>query len=90
VASAMVNVGQQIGGSIGTALLSTLAASATTSYLSGKTPTPAVIAQASLESYTTAFSAAAIIFAVGAVVAALLIRPGVPEEQGADHVMAMG
>ena len=41
VASAMVNVGQQIGGSIGTALVSTLSASAATSYLAGKSPTPA-------------------------------------------------
>jgi EmrB/QacA subfamily drug resistance transporter len=33
VASAMVNVSQQVGGAIGTALLNTIAASATTSYL---------------------------------------------------------
>ena len=35
VASAMVNTGQQIGGSIGTALLSTLAASAATTFAAG-------------------------------------------------------
>lgn len=76
VASAMVNVGQQIGGSIGTALLSTLAADAATSYLSAHAPTPAVIAEASLRSYTTAFTAAAIIFVLGAIVVALLIKRG--------------
>src|SRR3954463_195049 len=36
VASAMVNTSQQVGGSIGTALLSTLANSATTGYLAGR------------------------------------------------------
>ena len=48
VASAMVNTMQQIGGSIGTALLSTLAASATTSALAGKQPTPDLLAQAAV------------------------------------------
>lgn len=36
VASAMVNAMQQIGGSLGTALLSTVSASATTTYLAGR------------------------------------------------------
>ncbi|MDX2853640.1 MFS transporter [Actinacidiphila glaucinigra] len=37
VASAMVNTSQQVGGAIGTALLNTIAASATTAYLAGHT-----------------------------------------------------
>ncbi|SNT34474.1 MFS transporter [Actinacidiphila glaucinigra] len=37
VASAMVNTSQQVGGAIGTALLNTVAASATTAYLAGHT-----------------------------------------------------
>ena len=41
VASAMVNTMQQVGGSIGTALLSTLAASAVTSQLAGVVGRPA-------------------------------------------------
>ena len=40
VASAMVNIGQQVGGSIGTALLSTLAADAASSYLHSHRPIP--------------------------------------------------
>lgn len=40
VASAMVNVSQQVGGAIGTALLNTLAASATTSYLASRVTEP--------------------------------------------------
>ena len=58
VASAMVNTSQQIGGSIGTALLSTLAASAATP----------------VEGYTTAFTWAAGILLAGAVVCGALLR----------------
>jgi EmrB/QacA subfamily drug resistance transporter len=86
VASAMVNTMQQIGGSIGTALLSTLAASATTSYLDGKgRPTNEVLAQAAVHGYTTAFYWSAAIFAVAAVICAAILRPGVPAPQ---HVPA--
>ena len=41
VASATLNVGQQLGGSIGTALLNTIATSATASYLAGLYPSAA-------------------------------------------------
>jgi EmrB/QacA subfamily drug resistance transporter len=79
VASAMVNTMQQIGGSIGTALLSTLAASATSSYLEGKgRPTQELIGQAAVHGYTTAFYWSAAIFAIAAVVCTALLRPGVP------------
>jgi hypothetical protein len=78
VASAMVNTMQQIGGSIGTALLSTFAADAATSYVTSHQPGPATLAQAAMESYTTAFGWAAIVFAVAAVVCGALIRSGRP------------
>ena len=77
VASATVSASQQVGGSIGTALLSTLATTAAASMLTGVRPTPQLIAQASIHGYTTAFAAAAVIFAVGAIVAALLFERGV-------------
>jgi EmrB/QacA subfamily drug resistance transporter len=76
VASAMVNTMQQVGGSVGTALLSTLAASASSSFLAGKAASPAVVAQASIESYTTVFTWSAVIFAVGIVVCGVLLRSG--------------
>jgi MFS family permease len=81
VASALVNTMQQIGGSIGTALLSTLAASATTDALStaGGPPTRALVAQASVHGYTTAFFWSAAIFAVAAVLCTALLRSGVHE-----------
>jgi hypothetical protein len=77
VASALVNAMQQIGGSIGTALLSTLAASASTSFLAGRRPTPDLVAQAAVHGYTTAFWWSAAIFAVAAVTCTLLLRPGI-------------
>ncbi len=72
VASATVNAAQQVGASLGTALLSTLAASAATSVLAGHRPTPALVAQAAIHGYTTAFTVSAGVFAVAAVVAGLL------------------
>jgi MFS family permease len=88
VASAMVNTSQQIGGSIGTALLNTLATSAATSYLAGKAMSPEVQAQAMLHSYTTAFWWAAGIFLAGAVVCGLLFRSGVSvQDPAAEPVL---
>jgi EmrB/QacA subfamily drug resistance transporter len=82
VASALVNTGQQVGGSVGTALLSTLAASATGAYASSHGASFA--AQAAVQGYTTAFTWAAAIFALGALIAWLLLPSGAPEvESGA-------
>ncbi|WP_217185626.1 MFS transporter [Streptomyces sp. AC495_CC817] len=80
VASATVNAMLQVGGSIGTALLNTLATSAATDYLTGKDPRdPAVQAHAGLEAYSTAYWWSAVFFAVGLVVSVILYRRGVPE-----------
>ncbi|GKQ39191.1 MFS transporter [Streptomyces sp. A012304] len=79
VGSASVNTMQQVGGSIGTALLSTLAAGAATDYLAGKAPTPDALAQSALESYSTAYWWSAAFFAAGAILCGLLFRRGVPE-----------
>ncbi|MFE2069379.1 MFS transporter [Streptomyces sp. NPDC059467] len=81
VASATVNAMQQVGGSIGTALLNTLAASAASDYLAGKDATSKLVqAQATIESYTTAFWWSAGMFVAGAVIAFLLFRRGAPEQ----------
>ncbi|MGW3354571.1 MFS transporter [Streptomyces bungoensis] len=81
VASATVNAMQQVGGSIGTALLNTLAASAATAYLAGRDATSGLVrAQATIESYTTAFRWSSGFFAAGAVLAFLLHRRGVPRQ----------
>ncbi|MFD7877447.1 MFS transporter [Streptomyces sp. NPDC059766] len=81
VASATVNAMQQVGGSIGTALLNTLAATAATDYLAGRDATSKLVqAQATIESYTTAFWWSAGFFAAGTVIAFLLFRRGVPQQ----------
>jgi EmrB/QacA subfamily drug resistance transporter len=75
VASAMVNTSQQVGGSIGTALLSTLAASAATDFVTAHGPAPEVLRRAAIEGYTSAFWWAAGIFVAGALVCGSLLRP---------------
>ncbi|MGW8884050.1 MFS transporter [Streptomyces sp. NPDC055749] len=79
VASAAVNTTQQVGGSLGIAVLNTLAATAATAYLSDHKPTPLAAAEAALHSYSTAYWWAAGFTAVGCVVTFLLYRRGVPE-----------
>jgi EmrB/QacA subfamily drug resistance transporter len=79
VASAAVNTMQQVGGSVSTALLTTLSTTAATHYLTGRNPKdPAVLAQATLHSYATAYWWAAGFFAAGMVGCGLLYRRGVP------------
>jgi predicted MFS family arabinose efflux permease len=89
VASAMVNTGQQIGGSVGTALLSTLAASAGSGYVSSHAPSAALAAQAAVHGYTTAFLWSAAIFAVGSLVTWILLPDKVrADETSSDLVFA--
>ncbi|WP_245572644.1 MFS transporter [Actinokineospora enzanensis] len=75
-ASAALNAMQQIGGSIGTAAFSTIAASAVTSAMtSGKGAEAAKVA-----GYSAAFTWSAILFVIGGVACAFILRPGVPDE----------
>ncbi|WP_225992257.1 MFS transporter [Actinomadura montaniterrae] len=79
VASASINTGQQLGGSIGTALLNTIAAGATSGYLADHLhgrPTPQLLQLAAVHGYTTVFWWCAGIFAAGAVICGALLRSG--------------
>ena len=76
VASAMISTMQQIGGSIGTALLSSFAATSASHHLAGKATTPRVAAEAALASYHTVFWWSCGFFLLCAVVSALLFRTG--------------
>jgi len=76
VASAMVNTNQQVGGSVGTALLNTIAASALTSYLLVHGHTPMALAGAAVHSYVVAFWVSAGILAGSAVLCALVLPSG--------------
>ncbi|MEV4556800.1 MFS transporter [Kitasatospora sp. NPDC049285] len=89
VGSAMVNTSQQVGGSIGTSLLNTLATTAAANYLVGKEPTPQAQAQAAIHSYSTAYWWSAAIFGVGLVATLVLYRPGPPAAHSSDEPVAL-
>jgi EmrB/QacA subfamily drug resistance transporter len=84
VASATVNVAQQIGGSIGTSLLNTIATTAAATYVAAHAASITsaagkrlVEAHALLNSYHTVFWVAAGIYAGAAVLCAFLLRSGI-------------
>src|SRR5579875_1924200 len=69
VAAALVSTMQQVGGSIGTAVLSTIAASATAAYAASHAG--ATVSASQTHGYTVVFMTSALIFAVGGVLAAV-------------------
>lgn len=93
VASATVNTVQQVGGSVGTALFNTIAASVASSYvashLAGATNPQTVAASAAVHSYQVAFWIAAAVYVAGAVISAIVLRPGVVDVAGAEHSVGM-
>ena len=80
----MVNTAQQVGGSVGTTLLSTIFAGAVTGYLATHVRTPSLPSSAAIHGYTAGFTAGGVIFAVGLVLALILLpsrrlsKPGPP------------
>jgi MFS family permease len=89
VASALVNSTQQTGGTLGAALINTIATTATVSYVAAHGKSAASLTAGSIHGYTTAFTFSAIVLAVAAVTAFTLIRRGRPgtdeAEVGADN-----
>ena len=96
VASATVTVGQQLGASIGISLLNTIFASAVTAYITANIASarligcPALIALGLAHGYDTAFWWTAGILTGGAILAAILFRPGPLVSQGAPGGQAAG
>ena len=90
-AAAMVNTSQQIGGSIGTALLSTLFASAAASYTATHGHLAATSNAALVHGYTTAFAWGAGIFVVGLVIVLIVLpaKTGVRQHSLAALVAAI-
>jgi EmrB/QacA subfamily drug resistance transporter len=74
VASGLVNAAQQVGNSLGAALLNTIAATATANYLVDRGPSAVARNAAPVHGYTTAFAVGAAILAVAAVATLVLIR----------------
>ncbi|MGW7303440.1 MULTISPECIES: MFS transporter [unclassified Streptomyces] len=103
VASAMVNTSQQVGGAIGTALLNTIAASATTSYVAdhiggatSRSQQQLVQLEGMVQGYTTAIWAAVGILAAAALIAFTFVNAGKPgstpvasSEDGAEEELAV-
>jgi len=73
VAAATVNAATQIGASLGTALLNTIAATATATYLAGFHPSAGLINQALVHGYAVASAWAVGVLALGAIITAILI-----------------
>ncbi len=83
VAAATVNTAQQVGGSLGVALLNTIAASATVAYLAGSSIHDGdAVARALVHGYTRAIGWGAGILLVAALLAAVLINAPRPAPHG--------
>jgi EmrB/QacA subfamily drug resistance transporter len=77
VASAMLNTSQQVGGSLGTALLNTIAATATTSYITANSALgDRLPAFATTHGFVVAFRWSAVLLFVGAIVLYFFINVG--------------
>jgi len=74
VASALINTSQQVGGSLGTALLNTVAATASTSYMTANATKSPLFGLT--HGFTVAFTVSAALLVVGSVVLALFINIG--------------
>ncbi len=74
VASALVNSTQQTGGSMGAALINTIATTATASYLVVHGHSPAALEAGAIHGYTTAFTFSGIVLTAAAVTAFTLVR----------------
>ena len=77
VASAMVNTMQQVGGSVGTALLSTVAASSAASFARSHAPSVSLAVRSAVHGYASAFTVSGLIFVGAALLTGLLLPSGV-------------
>jgi EmrB/QacA subfamily drug resistance transporter len=88
VASATINTAQQVGGSLGVALLSTVAANRTANWMHGRALDPATLMQGQVEGYIRASMWAALIMLTAAFVIVAMVNaarldgglPGVPAD----------
>ncbi|MBO9532068.1 MAG: MFS transporter [Solirubrobacteraceae bacterium] len=73
VASAMVNTSQQVGGAVGTAILSTIFTHAASDYAATHDRTASLAADAAVHGYTASFTFAAVLFGIGLVLATIVL-----------------
>jgi sugar phosphate permease len=84
VASGLINTTQQIGGAIGTALVTTIAATATANFLTAHPGASPVGGAALTHGFSTAFYVLAAIAAAGAIISAILVEPHPATQTAAD------
>jgi EmrB/QacA subfamily drug resistance transporter len=92
VASALVNATQQTGSSMGAALINTIAATATASYIAAHGHTVTALTAGAIHGYTSAFTFSAIVLALAALAAFTLIRPAraLPADEAAELLVPIG
>lgn len=76
VGSSLVSTVQQVGGALGVAILSSVAATAAVDYVAAHAPTATLALEAAVHADTIAFFVSAGLFLLGAVTTAILLRPG--------------
>ncbi|MCF6526304.1 MFS transporter [Streptomyces sp. JJ36] len=83
IASATVNTAQQIGGSVGTALLNTVAASATADHLAGRPRSPEALREGLVVGFQEAYTVAALVLLGAAFLIGLLMNAPRPRHDAA-------
>lgn len=91
VASALLNAAQQVGGSIGTALLTTISVQVAERYVANNPTADNLMARASIHSYDVAFYIGAVFFLLSIPIVAFMIRDK-PENllEGSEHGVHVG
>ncbi|MEU7498233.1 MFS transporter [Streptomyces griseofuscus] len=79
VTSATVNTAQQVGGSIGTALLNTIATTSAAAYVAARPHQPGAVPDGVVHGYTVAIAWAAVIMIIAALTAGLMVTAPAPK-----------
>ncbi|MFH8339851.1 MFS transporter [Streptomyces sp. AM6-12] len=79
ITSATVNAAQQAGGSIGTALLNTIATTSAASYVAARPHRPGAVPAGTVHGYAVAIGCAALIMLVSALTAGLMVTAPAPK-----------
>ncbi len=86
VASATLNATQQIGGSLGTALLNTVFASSTAAYLATRVDTPAVREAAQIHGYVIGFVIGAVFLVIAVLATVFLVKASKEDMANVEEV----
>ena len=81
VASGIVNTSQQVGGALGTAILSTVAFTRVSDYLTSHAPAQDLLLRADVDGFSVAFLVGAILAAAGLLATLTMVPRGVAPEQ---------